>query len=121
MNAETGAWGRAIVAVLAADTSRGIATAQDVRNRQDTTQATQSAKPKRMPDRPSTPVSDDPFAGGWPFGKEKGKPLAEVSETALEWFVNEYQTRDPKWAAQDQARKQAAAQELERRNAGVTA
>src|SRR5208282_5946696 len=34
MNAETSAWGRAIVAVLAGDTNKGIATAEDVRNRQ---------------------------------------------------------------------------------------
>lgn len=33
MNAETGAWGRAIVAVLAADTKRGIASAQEVNSR----------------------------------------------------------------------------------------
>jgi hypothetical protein len=33
-NAETSAWGRAIVAVLAADTKRGIASAEEVRNRQ---------------------------------------------------------------------------------------
>lgn len=33
-NAETAAWGRAIVAVLAADTKRGIASAEEVRNRQ---------------------------------------------------------------------------------------
>ena len=33
-NAETSAWGRAIVAALAADTKRGIASAEDVRNRQ---------------------------------------------------------------------------------------
>lgn len=33
MNAETGAWGRAIVAVLAADTKRGIASAQEVKAR----------------------------------------------------------------------------------------
>ena len=33
MNAETGAWGRAIVAVLAADTKRGVASAQEVRAR----------------------------------------------------------------------------------------
>lgn len=33
MNAETSAWGRAIVAVLAADTKRGIATADEVRLR----------------------------------------------------------------------------------------
>lgn len=32
-NAETSAWGRAIVAVLAADTKRGIASQEDVRNR----------------------------------------------------------------------------------------
>lgn len=32
MNAETAAWGRAIVAVLAADTKRGIASAQEVQN-----------------------------------------------------------------------------------------
>lgn len=33
MNAETSAWGRAIVAALAADTKRGIASAEEVRNR----------------------------------------------------------------------------------------
>lgn len=32
-NAETSAWGRAIVATLAADTKRGIASAEEVRNR----------------------------------------------------------------------------------------
>jgi hypothetical protein len=32
-NAETAAWGRAIVAVLAADTKRGIASREEVRNR----------------------------------------------------------------------------------------
>jgi hypothetical protein len=33
-NAETSAWGRAIVAALAADTKKGIASAEEVRNRQ---------------------------------------------------------------------------------------
>ena len=33
-NAETSAWGRAIVAVLAADTKRGVASMEEVRNRQ---------------------------------------------------------------------------------------
>lgn len=33
-NAETSAWGRAIVAVLAADTKRSVASAEEVRNRQ---------------------------------------------------------------------------------------
>ena len=34
-NAETAAWGRAIVAVGAADTKRGIASAEEVRNRRE--------------------------------------------------------------------------------------
>lgn len=34
-NAETSAWGRAMVAALVADTKRGIATAEDVRNRHE--------------------------------------------------------------------------------------
>jgi hypothetical protein len=33
MNAETSAWGRAIVAVLAADTRKGVASREEVRNR----------------------------------------------------------------------------------------
>ena len=36
-NAETAAWGRAIVAVLAADTRKGIASSEEVRNRQEKT------------------------------------------------------------------------------------
>ena len=39
-NAETAAWGRAIVAVLAADTNRNIASAEEVRNRQAAPQST---------------------------------------------------------------------------------
>lgn len=35
MNAETSAWGRAIVAALAADTSKAIASQEEVRNRSD--------------------------------------------------------------------------------------
>lgn len=34
-NAETSAWGRAIVAALAADTKRGVASAEEVRNRRE--------------------------------------------------------------------------------------
>jgi hypothetical protein len=34
-NAETSAWGRAIVAALAADTKRGVSTAEDVRNQRE--------------------------------------------------------------------------------------
>ena len=34
-NAETAAWGRAIVAALAADTKKGIASSEEIRNRQE--------------------------------------------------------------------------------------
>ena len=45
-NAETAAWGRAIVAVLAADTRRGIASAEEVRNRRaETTTPTPTPTP----------------------------------------------------------------------------
>lgn len=39
MNAETSAWGRAIIAVGASDAKRGVASANEVRNRQNTTPA----------------------------------------------------------------------------------
>lgn len=39
-NAETSAWGRALVAVLAADTKRGVASANEVQARQDSSQPT---------------------------------------------------------------------------------
>jgi hypothetical protein len=38
-NAETAAWGRAIVAVLASDTKKGVASAEEVRNRQSVNEA----------------------------------------------------------------------------------
>lgn len=47
-NAETAAWGRAIVAVLAADTRKGIASSEEVRNRQE---KTTDRKPVRMLDK----------------------------------------------------------------------
>jgi hypothetical protein len=46
-NAETAAWGRAIVAVLAADTKRGIASAEEVRNRSQEPATEQAEKPTR--------------------------------------------------------------------------
>jgi hypothetical protein len=46
-NAETSAWGRAIVAALAADTKKGIASAEEVRNRQAERDQPQSDEDKR--------------------------------------------------------------------------
>ena len=53
-NAETSAWGRAIVAALAADTTVGIATQDEIRNRQaerDTAQERHPANVRKLPDR----------------------------------------------------------------------
>lgn len=48
-NAETSAWGRAIVAALAADTKKGIASAEEVRNRQAEREVT--SKPESPADK----------------------------------------------------------------------
>jgi hypothetical protein len=48
MNAETSAWGRAIVAALAADTSKSVASATEVRNRKEEQKAA-AAKPAQPP------------------------------------------------------------------------
>lgn len=60
----------------------------------------------------------DLFPHGWPFGKEKGKPLSEVSDNAVEWFVSKYETRDTRFVDQDEKRKAACRVELERRVRG---
>ena len=62
MNAETSAWGRAIVACLAADTQK-IASIEEVRNRQETSEQVPNnvrpiAKPAIPAQRPTTTASD---------------------------------------------------------------
>jgi hypothetical protein len=52
-NAETSAWGRAIVAALAADTKKGVATAEDIRNRQAERDEWESARPAPARPRPA--------------------------------------------------------------------
>lgn len=53
MVCETSAWGRAIVAVLAADTKRGVASAEEVRNRQTTEPTPPVAKTKAPTKKPA--------------------------------------------------------------------
>jgi hypothetical protein len=121
MNAETSAWGRAIVAVLAADASAGVATREDIQNRQgppparareQVEQPTPSAS-TRSTAAPS--ASSDPFRDGWPFGKDKGKALTDVTVNSLKWFLEKYETSNPKYADLDAQRKTAAQAELDRR------
>ena len=61
MNAETSAWGRAIVAVLASDTTKGIATREEVQNRQEASEArtAPSRKTPKTASQAKTPETAD--------------------------------------------------------------
>lgn len=69
-NAETAAWGRAMVAALAVDTKKGIASSEEVRNRQENVT---SVPPAGWRDRvitaldlaSLTKVHEEAVAGGW--------------------------------------------------------
>lgn len=79
-NAETAAWGRAIVAAMAADTKRGIASAEEVRNRQE---ERKTAKPPA-----------DPLAAAkrdlWDVAQTKGiESLAALTEAFAQWSGGE--------------------------------
>lgn len=75
-NAETSAWGRAIVAALAADTRKGVASAEEVRNRQV--------------DGKIPPVDAPPDAGQLrsriaAIGKARGLTVAEIADDFAVW------------------------------------
>jgi hypothetical protein len=93
-NAETSAWGRAIVAALAADTKK-VASADEVRarqgsapadgNRQSAVQGAGSGASGDSRAPAPAPTTGDGWT--WPFGKHKGKTLAETDPGYLEWFL----------------------------------
>lgn len=75
-NAETSAWGRAIVAALAADTKKGVASADEVRNRQ----ADRAAPPEKVTAR----------AELWAYAKTHGYTTpSELAESFAEWSQGE--------------------------------
>lgn len=76
MNAETSAWGRAIVA-LGFETKK-IASAEEVQARQG------SETPKAL--KPSEVVIH--------FGKNKGKALSELNLNQLNWYANEWKVQE---------------------------
>jgi hypothetical protein len=76
-NAETSAWGRAIVAALAADTKRGVASADEVRNRQA----------DRDEDEPRLAQPAQLRARIAALGKAKQKSLDEVAADFAMWSV----------------------------------
>lgn len=83
MNAETSAWGRAIIAVLAADSRRGIASAEEVRNRQAERDAARVERPvaRELPKYPrSVKESDAEYAAQHGIDEDTARKLrlAEV-------------------------------------------
>ncbi|HEX6443935.1 MAG TPA: hypothetical protein VF053_02525 [Streptosporangiales bacterium] len=71
-NAETSAWGRAIVAALAADTKRGVASADEVRNRQ---------AERDLPDEPPSPAALRSSIRA--VGERLGMDLTEIADEFL--------------------------------------
>lgn len=85
MNAETSAWGRAIIAVGAADATR-VASAEEVRNRSGfgQTPAGSSTQPPV-----SQPVDGDAPDYTFDFGKHKGEHIQNVPQAYLEWLLKQ--------------------------------
>lgn len=72
-NAETSAWGRAIVAALAADTKKGVASADEVRNRQ----ADRSSPAEDVPAQIRATIKH--------AGEAKGLSVGEIAEDFRAW------------------------------------
>lgn len=111
MNAETSAWGRAIIAAGAADAKR-VASANEVANRRTDTPPS-TPKSAAVAPAPASDADDtilptmqdvaDVFADVFvfQFGKHKGVPITEVPTNYLEWLLKqkgkpEYEERDAK-------------------------
>lgn len=80
-NAQTGAWGRAIVAALAADTTKSIASSEDVRNRVAADKKDKPApvaeKPKVKRAPPKVVTDDEAVAAGKTKEELATPPVAE--------------------------------------------
>ena len=91
-NAETSAWGRAIVAALAADTKRGVASAEEVRNRAaERDQGTQEPSPA---DRARTEIAAycksvelDPKVVAQDFHGRIGKDIRAAGKQELDDYL----------------------------------
>ncbi len=74
MNAESSAWGRAIVAVLAADTKKGVASADEVRNRRE---------------EQERPLPPDPLQAAkshvWQLAQAKGFDREDLANDFASW------------------------------------
>lgn len=92
-NAETAAWGRAIVAALGGDARAGVASRQEVRNRQaerdepaPSQSTTAGAKP-RSAQRMAAVPEDDPWYGAEPAAEARPQVTRpEAAETDPAWL-----------------------------------
>lgn len=83
-NAETAAWGRAIVASLAADTKRGVASAQEVRNRK----ADQDAPEPVVSEPDPIVVARNVVAAAWTTNRGEFHPAVVEKDFAV-WAPGE--------------------------------
>lgn len=99
-NAETSAWGRAIVASLAADTKRGIASKQEVQRTSGEPEA--QARQGEGRAKPPAPTDDDPVAPGGPF---RGRRFSEIvkTEEGRNWLAAAYENPDVPQAVREAA------------------
>lgn len=104
MNAETSAWGRAIIAAGAADAKR-VASANEVVNRRAATPASTT-----------TPAHDQVDRTGYvfTFGKHKGQHIVDVPSDYLQYLLK--QPARPGYEAQHTENHKAFEAELARRN-----
>lgn len=79
-NAETSAWGRAVVAVQAADTRRGIASAEDVRNRQAEDIDPRTGSVRTTATRPAKALAPTPAAAQLAAPPARPSPTAELGD-----------------------------------------
>ena len=84
-NVETSAWGRAIVAALAADTKK-VASADEVRAKSGGDEPGGSTVGAGGTGAAASASAAAPDDFTWPFGKHKGKTLAETPGDYLDWF-----------------------------------
>lgn len=92
-NAETSAWGRAIIAALAADSKRGVASAEEVRNR--VAEREEAQRPRKVSEQDAARAREK----GIPVEQERAERLAE------QHVVREVLGVDSKGRARDERQK----------------
>lgn len=120
MNAETSAWGRAIIAAGAADAKR-VASANEVANRQGVASVPATASnPARS--EPETPKGTDVLKAAseafeaeyvFQFGKHKGETISSVPGNYLKWLLS--QPAKPGYEEQHAAQHAIYQAEIDRR------